>query len=78
VENAPVVLYRKKACPHDIGPVRSGGLRRRTQEFLCSRCEAINVAKEIIRGINVGLGGFLPVAVLLNEINEAVKRSCVV
>lgn len=53
-------------------------MRRRTQEFLCSRCEAINVAKEIIRGINVGLGGFLPVAVLLNEINEAVKRSCVV
>ena len=69
VEDPPVVLYRKKARPNDIRPVRKSGLRGYPQELLCPGCKAINVAKEIIRGINVGLGGSLLVAVLVNEVN---------
>src|ERR1035437_11124020 len=68
VQNPPVVLYRKKVRPYDIHPVRKSGLRGYPQELLCPCCKAIYVAKEIIRGINVGLRGFLLVAVLVNEI----------
>ena len=78
VENAPVVLYRKKARPDNIRPVRKNGLRGYPQELLCPRRKPIDVAKVLIRGVNVCLGGLLLVAVLVDEINEAVKRGRVV
>src|ERR1035437_4303759 len=79
VEDPPVVLYRKKACPNDNRPVRKGGLRGYPQKLLCPRRKAVDIVKEMNpRGINVCLGGSLLFAVPMNEINEAVKRCRVV